>query len=246
MTPALLDQDAPGTTARSVLVTGGNRGLGLATARLLADRGHRVSVTYRGTPPAGLHAVCCDVTDAEQVQSAVDAAAAEHGPVEVVVANAGISDDALMLRMDDVRFSRLLDTNVTGAYRVARAASRGMLRHRWGRLIFVSSVVGLSGSAGQAGYAASKAALVGLSRSLARELGSRNITSNVVAPGLVDTDMTAGMSDERRAQVEAGVPLGRAAQPCEVAGAIAFLVSDDAAYVNGVVLAVDGGLGMGH
>ncbi len=233
-------------TPRSVLITGGNRGLGLATARLLVDRGHRVSVTYRGTAPSGLHALRCDVTDAAQVQAAVESAAAEHGPVEVVVANAGISDDALMLRMDDERFTRLLDTNLTGAYRVARAASRGMLRNRWGRLVFVSSVVGLSGSAGQAGYAASKAAMVGLARSLARELGSRNITSNVVAPGLVDTDMTAQMPAERRAQIEAGVPLGRAAQPCEVAGAIAFLVSDDAAYVNGVVLPVDGGLGMGH
>ncbi len=242
-------------TGTRALVSGASRGIGRALAGAFARRGATVGLAARSQDeleslaaelPGEHHPLPSDVGDRESITAAIDRFAEQAGGLDVVVANAGITDDALMLRMDDERFSRLLDTNVTGAYRVARAASRGMLRHRWGRLVFVSSVVGLSGGAGQAGYAASKAALVGLSRSLARELGSRNITSNVVAPGLVDTDMTSGMSDARRAQVEAGVPLGRAAQPCEVAGAIAFLVSDDAAYVNGVVLAVDGGLGMGH
>ena len=235
------------TTSRSVLVTGGSRGIGLATARALADAGHRVAVTHRSSaPPDGLLGVRCDVTSADDVDAAFTAAEAEHGPVEVVVSNAGVTDDGLLLRMSEDSFTSVLDTNLTAAYRVAKRASRGMLRARWGRLVFVSSVVGLSGAAGQANYAASKAGLVGLSRSLARELGSRGITSNVVAPGYVDTDMTAELTQARRAELLPQIPLGRTASPGEVAAVIAFLASDASSYVTGAVLPVDGGLGMGH
>ena len=235
------------TAARSVLVTGGNRGIGLATAQHLAALGHRVAVTHRGSgAPDGLLAVKCDVTDADAVEQAFAEVELAHGPVEVLVSNAGITDDALLLRMDEASFARVLDTNLTGAYRVAKRASRSMLRGRWGRLLFVSSVVGLSGSAGQASYAASKAGLVGFSRSLARELGGRGITSNVVAPGFVDTDMTAVLSPERIAQVTGSIPLGRTASAAEVAAVLGFLAGDDASYVTGAVVPVDGGLGMGH
>lgn len=234
-------------TERSVLVTGGNRGIGLATARALQAAGHRVAVTTRtGDVEGGLLAVKCDVTDAGQVEAAFAQVEQEHGPVEVLVSNAGITDDALLLRMSEDSFSRVLDTNLTAAFRVAKRASRSMLRARWGRLVFVSSIVGLSGAAGQANYAASKAGLVGLSRSLARELGSRGITSNVVAPGFVDTDMTAELTEARRAEVLAGIPLGRTATAQEVAAVIAFLADDAASYVTGAVVPVDGGLGMGH
>jgi NAD(P)-dependent dehydrogenase (short-subunit alcohol dehydrogenase family) len=232
--------------SRSVLVTGGNRGIGLAIARHLAEQGHRVAVTHRSDPPEGLLGVRCDVTSSDDVDRAFTEVEAAHGPVEVLVSNAGITDDGLLLRMSEDQWGRVLDTNLTAAYRVAKRASRAMLKARFGRLVFVSSVVGLSGGAGQANYAASKAGLVGLSRSLARELGSRGITSNVVAPGYVDTDMTAGLTDARRAELLAAIPLGRTAAPHEVAGVVGFLASDASAYVTGAVLAVDGGLGMGY
>lgn len=234
------------TLPRSVLVTGGNRGIGLATARLLAEHGHHVAVTYRSDPPEGLLAVRCDVTSSEDVDRAFTEVETAQGPVEVLVSNAGITDDGLLLRMSEQSFTDVVDTNLTAAYRVAKRASRAMLKARYGRLVFVSSVVGLSGGAGQANYAASKSGLIGLSRSIARELGSRGITSNVVAPGYVETDMTAGLSVERRDELLKAVPLGRAATPTEIASVIAFLASDAGAYVTGAVLPVDGGLGMGH
>ena len=233
-------------TSRSVLVTGGSRGIGLATARALAEQGHRVAVTHRGGAPEGLLGVQCDVTSADDVDRAFREVEEQQGPVEVLVSNAGITDDALLLRMSEEQFTRVVDTNLTAAYRVAKRATRGMLKARWGRLVLVSSVVGLSGAAGQANYAASKAGLVGLARSLARELGSRGITSNVVAPGYVDTDMTAALGEARQAELMAQIPLGRTASPEEVAAVIAFLAGDASSYVTGAVLPVDGGLGMGH
>jgi len=233
--------------SRSVLVTGGNRGIGLAIARAFAGRGDQVAVTHRGSgAPDGLLGVRCDVTDGAQVAAAFDEIAKVHGPVEVLVSNAGITDDQLLLRMSEEQFTRVLDANLTGAYRVAARAARGMLRARWGRMVFVSSVVGLSGAAGQANYAASKAGLVGFARSVARELGSRNITANVVAPGFVATDMTAVLDEKRQAEILGQIPLGRMAEPAEVAAAVTWLASDAAGYVTGAVIPVDGGLGMGH
>jgi 3-oxoacyl-[acyl-carrier protein] reductase len=233
--------------SRSVLVTGGNRGIGLAIARAFADAGDKVAVTYRsGEPPEGLFGVKCDITDPEQVEQAFKEVEAAQGPVEVLVANAGVTRDTLLLRMSEEDFTSVLDTNLTGTFRVVKRASKAMLRARKGRIVLISSVVGLLGSAGQANYAASKAGLVGFARSLARELGSRNITVNVVAPGFVDTDMTKVLGEERRAEIVSQVPLARYAQPEEIASAVRFLSSDEAAYITGAVIPVDGGLGMGH
>ena len=233
--------------SRSVLVTGGNRGIGLAIAQAFAAQGDKVAVTHRGSgAPDGLFGVHCDITSAEDVEAAFTAVEEAHGPVEVLVANAGITDDTLLLRMSEDQFTRVLDTNLTGAYRVAKRASSKMLRKKFGRIVFISSVVGLSGSAGQVNYAASKAGLVGMARSIARELGSRNITANVVAPGFVETDMTAELPEARQKEILGQVPLARYAQPAEVAGAVTWLASDAAAYVTGAVIPVDGGLGMGH
>jgi len=237
---------------RVVLVTGGNRGIGLAIAQAFVAEGDRVAITARsGELPEELAGtdvlvVRADVTDTASIDAAFDRIEAELGPVEVVVANAGITRDGLILRMSDDDIDAVLDTNLVGALRVARRAAKGMVRQRRGRLVFVSSVVGLLGSAGQVNYAASKAGLVGVARSLARELGSRGITANVVTPGFVDTDMTAVLSDERRAEITGAVPLGRYASPEEVAGTVVFLASDAAAYITGAVIPVDGGLGMGH
>ncbi|MEV4545876.1 3-oxoacyl-ACP reductase FabG [Micromonospora echinaurantiaca] len=233
--------------ARTVLVTGGNRGIGLAIAQAFAKQGDRVAVTHRsGEPPEGLFGVRCDVTDADSVDAAFTAIEAELGPVEVLVANAGITDDTLLLRMSEEQFTSVLDTNLTGAYRCAKRAAGKMLRAKWGRMIFISSVVGLSGGAGQVNYAASKAGLVGVARSITRELGSRNITANVVAPGFIDTDMTAVLTEERRAEIRKSIPAGRMASPDEVAAVVTWLAGDSAGYVAGAVIPVDGGLGMGH
>jgi len=233
--------------SRTVLVTGGARGIGLACARRFADMGDNVAVTYNtSAPPDGLFGVQCDVTSADSVDAAFRAVEDKFGPVEVLVSNAGITKDGLLLRMSDDAFTSVIDANLTGAYRVCKRAAQGMLRARSGRIVLMSSVVGLLGSAGQANYAASKAGLVGLARSIARELGSRSITVNVVAPGPVETDMTAALGDKRLAELAAAVPLGRMATPDEIAGVVAFLASADAAYITGAVIPVDGGLGMGH
>jgi 3-oxoacyl-[acyl-carrier protein] reductase len=232
---------------RSVLVTGGNRGIGAAIAGAFVANGDKVAVTYRsGEPPSGVLAVRCDVTDAASVDAAFAEVEAEHGPVEVLVANAGVTQDTLVLRMSDEDWSKVIDTNLTGSFRVAKRAAKGMLRLRRGRLIFISSVVGLLGSAGQVNYAASKAGLVGMARSLARELGSRSITANVVAPGFVETEMTAVLAEERQAEIKAQIPLQRYASVDEVAAVVTWLGSDAAGYVTGAVIPVDGGLGMGH
>jgi NAD(P)-dependent dehydrogenase (short-subunit alcohol dehydrogenase family) len=232
---------------RTVLVTGGNRGIGLAIAQAFAKQGDRVAITHRGTgAPAGMLGVTCDITDPEAVDAAFTTIEAELGPVEVLVANAGITDDTLLMRMSEEQFTRVLDTNLTGSWRCAKRATTKMVRARWGRMIFVSSVVGLMGGAGQVNYAASKAGLVGMARSITREIGSRNITANVVTPGFIATDMTATLSDELKKSYLKQIPAGRMAEPDEVAGVVTWLASDAAAYVNGAVIPVDGGLGMGH
>ncbi|QIG43131.1 SDR family oxidoreductase [Nocardioides anomalus] len=233
--------------ARSVLVTGGSRGIGRAIAEAFVAQGDRVAVTSRGGgAPAGALDLTCDITDPAQVEAAFAAAEEAHGPVEVLVANAGITKDTLLLRMSEDDWSTVIDTNLTASYRLAKRASKGMLRLRRGRIVFISSVVGLLGNPGQVNYAASKAGLVGMARSIARELGSRSITANVVAPGFVETDMTAELTDEQQAAIKASVPLQRYASPQEVASAVTWLASDGAAYVTGAVVPVDGGLGMGH
>ena len=229
-----------------MLVTGGNRGIGLAIARAFAAAGDQVAVTHRSSgPPDGLFGVQCDVTDTAAVDAAFTAVEAEQGPVEVLVSNAGITDDTLLLRMSEESFERVLDANLTGAYRVAKRATPAMLKARRGRMIFISSVVALVGAPGQANYAASKAGLIGLARSIARELGSRSITANVIAPGFIETDMTAQMTEARKTEILASVPAKRYGSVEEVAAAAVFLASEPAAYISGVVLPVDGGLGMG-
>ena len=236
------------TTPRVVLITGGSRGIGLACAERFRALGDHVAVTYHSSPPPdGFFGVKCDVTSTEQVDAAFAAVEAEFGgPVEVLVSNAGVTRDGLLLRMSEDDFASVIDANLTASYRVTKRAARGMLKARRGRIILMSSVVGMLGAAGQANYAASKAGLVGLARSLARELGSRGITVNVVAPGPVETDMTAALGDDRLAAIVQAVPLERAAAPDEIAGVVSFLASPDAAYITGAVIPVDGGLGMGH
>ena len=233
--------------SRVVLVTGGSKGIGLACAQHFASLGDKVAITYNSTKPTDdFFAVKCDVTSQVEVDAAFAAVEEKFGAVQVLVSNAGVTKDLLLLRMSENDFTSVIDANLTGAYRVCKRATQGMLRARSGRIILMSSVVGLLGSAGQANYAASKSGLVGLARSLARELGSRSITVNVVAPGPVETDMTAALTDEQRAKMIDAVPLGRTATPQEIAGVVAFLASQDAAYITGAVIPVDGGLGMGH
>lgn len=234
--------------ARNVLVTGGNRGIGLCIARAFAAGGDNVVITHRsGEPPEGLQGVRCEVTDSASVDAAFGEAEQRlGGPVEVLVANAGINRDTLLMRMSDEEFDSVIDTNLTGAFRCARRASKGMIRLRRGRIVFISSVVGLYGSPGQTNYAASKSGLVGMARSISRELGARGITANVVAPGFIETEMTAALPPERQQAYLASIPAGRFASPEEVAAVVRFVASPEAGYVTGAVIPVDGGLGMGH
>jgi 3-oxoacyl-[acyl-carrier protein] reductase len=229
------------------LVTGGNRGIGLAIARSLEQAGHVVVVTYRtGQAPAGFKSVQMDVTDTESVDAGFAAIEAQWGIPEIVVANAGITKDGLVMRMSDEDFESVIDANLTGAFRVARRATKGLLKLKRGRLIFVGSVVGALGSAGQVNYASSKSGLVGMARSFARELGSRGITANVIAPGFVETDMTATLDEKRRTEIAGSVPLGRFCTTEEIADVVTFIASPQASYISGALIPVDGGLGMGH
>lgn len=235
------------TTSRTVLVTGGNRGIGFAIAQEFVAQGHRVAVTARsGEGPEGTLTVRADVTDAESIDRAFSEIEAELGSVEVVVANAGITRDTLLMRMSEEEFTSVVDTNLTGAFRVIKRASKGMLKARFGRIVLISSVVGLYGGAGQVNYSSSKAALVGMARSITRELGARNITANVVAPGFIETDMTDALPEAQQAEYRKSIPAGRFASPSEVAKVVAWIASDDAGYISGAVIPVDGGLGMGH
>ncbi|GAB3540763.1 3-oxoacyl-[acyl-carrier-protein] reductase [Arthrobacter tecti] len=238
----------PTTTAgRSVLVTGGNRGIGLAIAQSFLAAGDKVAITYRsGDVPEGMLGVRADVTSSEEIDTAFREVEEAHGPVEVLVANAGITRDTLLLRMSEEDFTDVIDTNLTGSFRVIKRASRGMLRLRKGRVILISSVTGLYGSPGQINYSASKAGLVGIARSLTRELGSRGITANVVAPGFINTDMTAALPEETQKNYLSSIPAGRFAEATEVADVVRWVASDEAAYISGAVIPVDGGLGMGH
>lgn len=237
----------PAFVSRSVLVTGGNRGIGLAVARRLAADGHRVAVTHRASgAPEGLFGVECDVTSYAAVDAAFSAVEEHQGPVEVLVANAGITADMLIMRMTEEQFCKVIDANLTGIFRVAKRASRNMVKKRFGRYIFMGSVAGSIGLPGQANYSASKAGLVGMARSLTRELGSRSITANVVAPGFIDTEMTRALDVKQQEVALTAIPLGRIGRTEEVAGVVSFLASEDAAYISGAVIPVDGGLGMGH
>jgi 3-oxoacyl-[acyl-carrier protein] reductase len=231
---------------RTVLVTGGNRGIGLAIATAFTEKGYRVAVTYRDKPVDGFVSVRCDVTSNDEVEAAFTAVEEQLGPVEILVSNAGANADQLLLSMKEDAWSSVVDANLNGAYRVARRATSKMIRARWGRMIFISSVVALSGSPGQTNYAASKAGLIGLARSLAREIGGRGVTVNVVSPGFVTTDMTAALPEARQAEILEQVPLKRMATPEEVAAVATFLASQAAGYITGAVIPVDGGLGMGH
>ena len=241
---------ADGPAPRVALVTGGNRGIGLATARRLSRAGYRVAITYRREPPPdadahNLTCVRCDVTDLESVAAALTETTERLGAPEIVVCNAGVTRDKLVLRMSEDDFAAVIDANLAGAFRVAKQAVRSMVRARWGRIVFISSVSGLAGQAGQANYAASKAGLIGLARSLAKEFASRNVTVNVIAPGAFSTDMLAALNDDQLGAIVERVPLGRVGDPDELAAAVEFLVSEDASYLTGIVLAVDGGLSMG-
>jgi 3-oxoacyl-[acyl-carrier protein] reductase len=233
-------------SGRVVLVTGGNRGIGKTIAETFKAQGDRVAVTVRGEPVDGFLSVRCDMTDTASIDAAVKEVEAELGPVEVLVANAGMTQDGLLISMKEETFAAMIDANLTGTFRVTKRVARGMLKKRGGRIVLISSVVGLAGSAGQSGYAASKAGLIGFGRSLARELGGRGITVNIVSPGFIETDMTAAMGQERVETLKAQIPLGRTAKPQEVASVVCFLASEEAAYVTGAVVPVDGGLGMGH
>ncbi len=235
------------TTPRTVLITGGNRGIGYAMAEAFLAQGHRVAVTARsGNGPDGALTVTADVTDGASLDSALAEVEQQLGPIEVLVANAGITRDTLILRMSDEDFEDVINTNLTGVFRVVKRAIKSMVKARFGRVILISSVVGLYGSAGQVNYSSAKAGLVGFARSLTRELGGRGITANVVAPGFIETDMTAVLSDEQRSTYMAAIPAGRFAEPSEVAGVVSWLASDHAGYISGAVIPVDGGLGMGH
>ncbi len=233
--------------SKVAFITGGNRGIGLAIANKFKTDGYQVVVSHRsGAAPVGLDSVIMDVTDSESVNAAVASIEGKYGQIDVLVANAGITKDGLVMRMSDEDFEAVVETNLIGAFKVARACTRGMLKRKSGRMIFVGSVVGMLGSAGQVNYAATKSGLIGMARSFARELGSRGITANVVAPGFVDTDMTTVLDEARKAEIIGAVPLARFCSPEEVAGVVAFLASPEAAYISGAVIPVDGGLGMGH
>ena len=235
------------SSPRTVLITGGNRGIGYSIAEAFLSAGHRVAVTARsGQGPEGSLTVRADVTDGESLDTAIAEVEAQLGPIEVLVANAGITKDTLILRMSDEDFEQVINTNLSGVFRVVKRAIKSMVKARFGRIILISSVVGLYGSAGQVNYSSAKAGLVGFARSLTRELGGRGITTNVVAPGFIETDMTAVLSDDQRSTYMAAIPVGRFAEPGEVANVVRWLASDDAAYISGAVIPVDGGLGMGH